>query len=95
MKYVNEHKWVPSTLGHGGTMCAKCLTTNLEAEATGTQNICSVIDEDYRPRVSLSKADVEEAAKLVTVTLKGEWEYATPEDLIYTVIKALGFTVHE
>lgn len=28
-----QHDWVPSTLGHGETMCSRCLVTNREAAA--------------------------------------------------------------
>ncbi len=30
-----QHTWIPSTLGHGETMCAKCFVTNREAAAIG------------------------------------------------------------
>lgn len=30
-----QHTWIPSTLGHGETMCAKCFVTNREAVAIG------------------------------------------------------------
>lgn len=33
MKY--KHNWVPSTLGHGETMCTKCWATNREAAVLG------------------------------------------------------------
>lgn len=30
-----QHAWVPSTLGHGETMCSRCFVTNREAAAIG------------------------------------------------------------
>lgn len=30
-----QHDWIPSTLGHGDTMCRRCFVTNLEAAAIG------------------------------------------------------------
>jgi ribosomal protein S27E len=30
-----KHDWIPSTLGHGETMCSRCFVTNREAEAIG------------------------------------------------------------
>ena len=34
------HDWVPSKLGHGNTMCAKCMITDLEAKAIGRYDYC-------------------------------------------------------
>jgi hypothetical protein len=34
------HDWVPSTLGHGETMCRRCAITNREAAALGCLNYC-------------------------------------------------------
>lgn len=34
------HDWVPSTLGHGETMCRRCFVTNREAAALGITNVC-------------------------------------------------------
>ncbi len=34
------HDWVPSKLGHGETMCARCFVTNREAAALGIANLC-------------------------------------------------------
>lgn len=44
------HKWVPSRLGHGEQMCAKCFITNREAAALGEPNDCPKPDapEDAR-----------------------------------------------
>lgn len=36
-----QHNWVPSTLGHGETMCSRCWITNREAAAIGQFN-CDV-----------------------------------------------------
>lgn len=30
-----QHTWIPSTLGHGETMCSRCFVTNREAAAIG------------------------------------------------------------
>ena len=30
-----QHDWVPSTLGHGETMCRRCAITNREAAVLG------------------------------------------------------------
>lgn len=30
-----QHAWIPSTLGHGETMCRRCFVTNREAAAVG------------------------------------------------------------
>ena len=35
------HEWVPSRLGHGETMCARCLITNREAAVLGLMGRCS------------------------------------------------------
>ncbi len=35
------HDWIPSTLGHGETMCRWCRVTNREAAVIGTLNECS------------------------------------------------------
>lgn len=37
-----QHDWVPSTLGHGETMCRRCFVTNREAAVLGTLNYCDV-----------------------------------------------------
>lgn len=37
-----QHDWIPSTLGHGETMCRRCFVTNLEAAALGIMNACDV-----------------------------------------------------
>lgn len=34
-----KHDWIPSTLGHGETMCSRCFITNREADAIG-QFLC-------------------------------------------------------
>lgn len=36
------HDWIPSTLGHGETMCSRCRVTNREAAALGIANECDV-----------------------------------------------------
>lgn len=36
------HDWILSTLGHGDTMCRRCLMTNLEAAALGLSIKCDV-----------------------------------------------------
>lgn len=45
-----EHDWVPSTLGHGETMCTRCSATNREAAAVGWTTCpgrgVSEVDED-------------------------------------------------
>jgi hypothetical protein len=35
-----QHDWVPSTLGHGETMCRRCFVTNREAAVLGIANEC-------------------------------------------------------
>jgi hypothetical protein len=35
------HDWIPSTLGHGETMCRRCKITNREAAALGVEDRCS------------------------------------------------------
>lgn len=30
-----QHNWIPSTLGHGETMCSRCFVTNREAAVIG------------------------------------------------------------
>jgi len=35
-----HHVWVPSTLGHGETMCTRCFITNREAAVLGLLNFC-------------------------------------------------------
>ena len=40
-----QHDWVPSTLGHGEQMCARCYITNREAAALGQLNECSPLPE--------------------------------------------------
>jgi hypothetical protein len=34
------HDWIPSTLGHGETMCRRCFITNREAAALGVEDKC-------------------------------------------------------
>jgi hypothetical protein len=35
-----QHNWVPSTLGHGETMCSRCFITNCEAAVLGCADTC-------------------------------------------------------
>lgn len=35
-----SHDWIPSTLGHGETVCRRCFMTNREAAALGKLNLC-------------------------------------------------------
>lgn len=37
---MSKHNWIPSTLGHGETMCSRCKITNREAAALGESLIC-------------------------------------------------------
>ena len=37
-----QHDWIPSTLGHGDTMCRRCWVTNLEAAVLGCMDHCDV-----------------------------------------------------
>lgn len=39
---TRPHDWVPSTLGHGETMCRLCTITNREAAVLGKLNECDV-----------------------------------------------------
>lgn len=34
---AKSHRWIPSTLGHGETMCADCHMTNREAWVLGDE----------------------------------------------------------
>ncbi|MBG6209761.1 hypothetical protein IWQ49_004436 [Labrenzia sp. EL_126] len=38
---TRSHEWVPSTLGHGESMCKHCFITNREAAVLGKLNDCS------------------------------------------------------
>jgi hypothetical protein len=38
---MRPHKWIKSTLGHGGTMCEYCKGTNRELAAIGEMNHCA------------------------------------------------------
>ncbi len=40
-----EHDWIPSTLGHGETMCRNCFGTNRELAVLGQLNECSSAPE--------------------------------------------------
>ena len=40
------HEWVPSRLGHGETMCARCFVTNREAAVLGLMERCSRPEAD-------------------------------------------------
>ncbi len=35
-----QHNWIPSTLGHGETMCSRCFITNREAAVLGCSDTC-------------------------------------------------------
>jgi len=35
---ISQHKWEPSRLGHGESMCGKCFITNREAALLGEMN---------------------------------------------------------
>lgn len=37
-----QHNWIKSTLGHGETMCSRCLVTNREAAVLGIMDTCDV-----------------------------------------------------
>ena len=39
-----QHDWVRSTLGHGETMCRRCLITNREAAVLGWHE-CRALDD--------------------------------------------------
>ncbi len=49
------HDWIPSTLGHGETMCNRCFTTNREVAALGITNACDV--PPPAPKASNDNAD--------------------------------------
>jgi len=38
---AKQHKWVPSRLGHGESMCEYCCITNREAAVLGLMNKCT------------------------------------------------------
>ena len=60
----NPHKWITSTLGHGGQMCENCHITMAEASVLGRMNECdgkAQPDEDtpnptHEPEVEEKKA---------------------------------------
>lgn len=37
-----KHDWIPSTLGHGETMCSRCCVTNREAAVLGIADECDM-----------------------------------------------------
>lgn len=37
---IKPHKWEPSRLGHGETMCAYCFGTNREIAVIGNPDVC-------------------------------------------------------
>lgn len=37
------HNWIPSTLGHGETMCSRCRMTNREALALGEYDAACMV----------------------------------------------------
>jgi hypothetical protein len=44
-----QHDWIPSTLGHGETMCRNCSITNREAAVLGTLNECDAPSAKMTP----------------------------------------------
>ncbi len=38
-----NHDWIKSTLGHGESMCSRCLITNREAAVLGKLNYCDTL----------------------------------------------------
>lgn len=50
-----KHDWIPSTLGHGELMCARCKMTNREAVALRKLNRCEEkrTEEELADRVHL------------------------------------------
>ena len=42
---MKKHNWVPSTLGHGETMCRDCWMTNREAAALRCTEVCEPLVE--------------------------------------------------
>lgn len=46
----HKHNWVPSTLGHGETMCTKCKITNREAAVLGELNACKYPDPEEKTK---------------------------------------------
>lgn len=47
-----QHDWIPSTLGHGRSMCRRCFVTDMEAAVLGVMNAC-----DVPPKVPASAND--------------------------------------
>jgi hypothetical protein len=47
---MSEHDWIPSTYGHGETMCRHCGITNREAAAIGLLNHCKQTQTQIAPR---------------------------------------------
>ncbi|WP_439814008.1 hypothetical protein [Zavarzinia sp. CC-PAN008] len=61
----NLHRWIPSQLGHGEAMCARCHITNREAAVLGRLNACSQAANDLTSH-----------EHLVLRALSGEFEVA-------------------
>lgn len=82
---VNPHDWVPSKLGHGESMCRKCMITNREAAALGRMNTCSVEAPREAQVIKLRRRrDAVSAFEVLTWLQKrpkSEWRDATILDI--------------
>jgi len=71
---MTNHNWIPSTLGHGRTMCTYCKITDREASALNVMNHC-----DSAPVVDETKPDINKdwkvAAQANAVALNILYEY--------------------
>lgn len=76
------HDWIPSRLGHGETMCSRCLITNREAAVLGVSNVC----EKTEPAVIRLRRRREAVSALEVLTWlqarpSSEWRDATIIDI--------------
>lgn len=81
------HDWVPSTLGHGETMCLRCYMTNREAAALHMLDECGMIFRplrDYVPNDAKTFAEDDQPAPEPDTGIPevkgGLMKYHPPED---------------
>ncbi len=48
-----QHIWIPSTLGHGETMCKNCLITNREAMVLCCLDKCEKVPEETQAHLTV------------------------------------------
>ena len=77
-----EHVWIKSELGHGETMCAKCMMTNREAAVLGLLDACEKADADVS-RLCIGDfghdMEFEQAAKNFADAINRRIDYAVAE----------------